>query len=130
MIVFYRPKGRPSGITPKEKKQKKSKGFSIVIRDKSKSAKAPKSNIPDATADLKKTLINECITNKFILEFEYQDKKGKVLHRYVEPQKLDMLNGETVLYAFCLQNEGIRIFILANMKDLKKSDLNGNAKQR
>jgi len=131
MIVYYKAKGRSSGVTPKAKKTKKNNGFSIVIRNKS--SKSPKSsNAPakdSVSIENKMTIINDCIENKCILEFEYCNTQGNTQRRFVDPQKLTKLNGATVLYAFCIQNEGLRIFILNNMKDLKKSELsNGRPK--
>ena len=131
MIVYYKAKGRPSGVTPKAKRTKKNNGFSIVIRNKaSKSTKSSRAPTKDSVSiENKLTIINDCIENKCILEFEYCNKQGVTQLRAVEPQKLTKLNGATVLYAFCIQNEGLRIFILDNMRDLKKSELKNGRQQ-
>lgn len=124
MITFYRPKGKASGVTPKQKKTKKNSS-PIIIRDMSKSNKSPSVTVTKASenVNIKLNIINDCISSKSILEFIYVDKQGIEQTRNVEPQKVTKLNGELALYAFCIQNEGLRIFILNNMRNLKKIEV-------
>jgi predicted DNA-binding transcriptional regulator YafY len=131
MIVYYKAKGRSSGVQPKEKRPKKNKGFQIILRNKAPKSKAVEpTNTKDATKlDEKLSIITDCIKNKKLLEFEYANKQGQAQVRNVEPYEVRKVNGSVVLYALCLQNEGLRMFIIANMRNVKVLDVNDRKRE-
>jgi len=88
----------------------------IVVRDKSKKEKKeePKKEedketekIPHHTIDT----IRKSLQHAKMLNFNYMDRNGNKSNRNVEPYKLvRKSNGEIILYAYCVDNGGIRTF--------------------
>jgi predicted DNA-binding transcriptional regulator YafY len=58
------------------------------------------------------------MAEKKVLSFRYTDHNGQESARTVEPYKLQRAGtGELVLYGFCLEKDGVRLFRLAAMQD-------------
>lgn len=130
MIVYHKMKGRPSGVQPKEKKQKKNPGgFSIVLRDKSKKVNNSKVKQGVANSEIIE-FISDCIKNKKLIEFEYTNKNGQAQVRNVEPYEVKSVNGASVLYGLCLQSEGLRMFVIANMRNVRVLEINGRSESK
>lgn len=117
-----------------ERKQKTSPNQSmIVIRDKSKEEKKEKKEIvaekgtdvpekgteevPKYTVDT----IRKSLQHAKVMNFKYMDRNGTKSTRNVEPYKLmKQSNGEIILYAYCLDSEGIRTFKINRIRKIKQ----------
>lgn len=116
------------------KKIKTSKG-PIIVRDMSKQrrkeTKKPKEEEhrePEEDNDqtpkgMLETVgtIRQGLESTSLLGFEYTDSKGQKSKRNVEGYKLAKnKNGELVLWGYCVENEGIRVFKLSKIRRLSK----------
>jgi predicted DNA-binding transcriptional regulator YafY len=118
MIVFYKPRSvNQKNNLPTKKKKVKSVG-GILIRE----VKRPIKSVVKPSEDITKTveIINDAIENSAILSFIYVTEKGEEA-RDVEPYEVKQLNNNLILYAFCIKNEGIRAFVIKNIKNIEKS---------
>ena len=105
----------------------------IVVRDRSKeNKKEKKEDVPKSeTNDLKNETeevpkytidtIRKSLSHAKVMNFKYLDREGKKSARNVEPYKLVRNNnGEIILYAYCLDNEGIRTFKINRIRKVKQ----------
>ena len=110
----------------------------IVIRDKSKEASKEKNDLKNETTDLEKgtddpkngtedlpkytiDTLRKSLQHAKVVHFNYMDRDGKKSVRDVEPYKLVRNNnGEIILYAYCLANEGIRTFKINRIRKIKQ----------
>jgi len=126
--------------TDYERKQKSKPNQSlIVIRDKSKEGKGatkghkgheedvsekdtnePKKDtkeVPKYTIDT----IQKSLAHAKVLNFNYMDRNGKKSARNVEPYKIVReSNGDIILWAYCLDNNGIRRFKINSIRKIKQ----------
>lgn len=103
----------------------------IMVRDRSKErVKEDKPSSPTEVEELEESptvenlnLVRESMLQKKVVEFSYISSKGKKSARRVEPYKLTTdKKGNLVLYAYCLDGEGIRRFTLGSISKLTLSE--------
>ena len=69
--------------------------------------------------DLKVETIRTGMANGKVLSFEYRDRNGQKSFRTIEPYKIAKdKKGNIVLYGFCLEKNGIRMFKLPKIAKL------------
>lgn len=107
-----------------EEKIKKTSG--IVIRDKSDKKVEHKENVVQnlvVNKDINqiKQIIEEAIDEKKLVQFDYtkQDQKE---NRLVQPYRLELRKNELSLFCYDLDNDGIRLFKLANIENITIKD--------
>ena len=64
-------------------------------------------------------LLDKAFNEKRIINFDYNNLKGEMSNRSVEPLKLIFKGFSWYLYAFCLEKKDTRIFKLKRMRELK-----------
>lgn len=94
----------------------------IIVRDmsgtkgkKQSSAGAKPATVSPADVSATTKLIRQAMTEKKVLSFSYRDAVGNVTFRQVEPYKLEVRNGQLVLFGFCLEKGAIRTFNISSM---------------
>ncbi len=115
----------PSEVNQPEKKVKKL--GAITLRDKSKKPKKEKALKLDETPveDVEEaglvgavSTIKQGMKDVKLISFDYVDNKGNVSQRSVEPYKLTVdKNGQVILYGFCTEANGIRVFKIKRAKN-------------
>lgn len=97
------------------------------FRDKSKEGKVEKpkeivktnEKVPEEKVPPAIKTVQEGMEKRKIITFNYTSKDGKQTVRNVEPYKLSKgKDGEVILYAFCLEGEGIRAFKFKGMSNV------------
>lgn len=105
---------------PEAKQQKETKLKLITVRDKSKKEKPEKPKIENEELQVVLDTIRESMEEKRLLAFVYVDRTGRKSGKTVEPYKLTMDgSGNPILYGFCTEAEGTRMFKLAKMFKLE-----------
>jgi len=131
--AFSNPQKRDA--VKKHLKEKQVAAAQIVVRDKSAGAKEEPRKLSQHKDENKKEqedkicpLIQEAMSRKKILTFQYGDISGVQSVRSVEPYRL-ILNEKThemVLFAFCLEKEAIRSFKLSSISECSVQDFDFN----
>lgn len=117
------------GYTPGYTKTKEMKIGPITIRDRSepeKKKEEPDQPDPKALEELQKTLdtIRNAVSENKIVRFSYTGRDGKQSDRSVEVYKISRDgSGCPVIYAYCLEAEGIRLFKLKNVASIQMLDM-------
>lgn len=115
---------KPNKTNKHKGKQKEIPG--IIIRDRSKEKEKDKKEHTKEDSDPPTTMLQEIergMESTQILSFEYVTKDGKKSMRRVEPYKITKdASGNIILYAFCLEGGGIRVFKLNGMKNIKSME--------
>ena len=62
--------------------------------------------------------IHNSITENYIIEFRYENTKGEIRERRVEPMTLIFKGYAWYLFSFCLYRKAYRLFRLSRMKDV------------
>ena len=127
--------------TDYERKQKtKPKQSLIVIRDKSKEAKGaskghkgqeesvpengtivPKNETTEELPRYTIDTIRKSLQHAKVLHFNYMDRNGQKSVRSIEPYKLERrANGDIVVWGYCLDNDGIRVFKINRIRKIKQ----------
>jgi len=88
----------------------------IVIRDRSKE-KSQEIQPNSQSFEILKAIINDCILSKKLVEFTYDTKD-----RIIQPYVIETRGNSEVLFGFCLEAEGPRMFKLEKIQNMKKSD--------
>lgn len=67
--------------------------------------------------DLKNAILHQCVVT-----FDYYNSEGSKSFRYVEPMQLYFKSNSWYLKAFCLSKQGLRLYKLSRIKNLKISE--------
>ena len=104
---------------PEAKKGKETKLQLLTIRDKSKS-ESDKPDISNEEIDAACEVIRESMDGARLLTFTYVNRQGKRSTKTVEPYKLAKDgSGNPILYGFCTESEGTRMYKIVNMFKLE-----------
>jgi hypothetical protein len=109
-----------------EKKTKEIKLGAITLRDRSNERKYDYKNKgmsenKDVSAEILNT-IRDAMSKSKLLQFTYRNDK-QATQRVVEPYKLALDGSKNViLYAYCTEGEGIRIFKLGKMEGVSTTE--------
>lgn len=117
-------------ITSPKKKVNEEKLGVLTLRNTEKKDEKPKKEEKPEDTKKESAEIGERITNvrkgmkeSKLVQFVYMDKSGKKSTRLVEPYKLMRDKaGDLILYAYCLDGQGIRVFKLAHTANVAVQD--------
>jgi ribosomal protein L37AE/L43A len=117
----------PNETTPQKKQDNSTKKLSVVmLRDHTSHKSTVPEQPPVPVESINETLqvVRTAMTDAAIISFDYISSDNKKSMRNVEPYKITRRNGNIILYAYDLENDGIRTFKLTNMSYVAKQPYN------
>lgn len=119
------------GDVQRIKKNNKYKG--VLVRDRSKEVKEKEIEDPkeeniekkEQALERENTMgtIREAMSKVHLLKLNYVSKSGEKSNRSVEPYKIIRdRHGDIILYAYCVEKKGIRVFKLKGITGIKLTE--------
>jgi len=113
-----------SATTEQNNNAKVKKMGAIILRDRSGEKEKKEKTYSEETPLTEEQpdslpIIQEGIKNKKLLSFKYVDQNGNVSKRTVEPYKVTKRGRDIILFAYCIDNKGIRSFKLEKIVNIE-----------
>jgi hypothetical protein len=103
----------------KVSKKKNKKDTGIIVRQIKKPKNEEKMQTAIQCDCAVEQLILKAIEKSYLLEFKY-NKEGNISEKLVKPYKIHQKQNEKMLFCYSLDDDGIRLYKLDNIFDLKE----------